>query len=148
MKINNPAFGEIEIDDGGVIQFPEGMLGLPQNKRYVIVKDPQMEPFLRLQCVDQPQISFLTIDPANAASDYKDYVVAQDPERVLLDRAEEIVLLVVCTVTPDRTDITCNLQAPVVINHKTMEGKQIVLIDSPYSISHSLIKNAQQQRGA
>ncbi|HUX08559.1 MAG TPA: flagellar assembly protein FliW [Acidobacteriota bacterium] len=145
MKINNPAIGEIEVDDGGVIEFPEGMLGLPQFKHYVIVSDPQMQPFLRLQCVDEPQISFLTIDPAFAISDYKDYVVAQDPWHVLFDREEEVVLLVVCTVSPDRSDITCNLQAPVVINHKTMKGNQIVLIDSPYAIRHSLVKNAEQQ---
>jgi flagellar assembly factor FliW len=148
MKINNTVIGDVEVDDGSVIEFPEGMLGLPQFKRYVIVRNRDTEPFLRLQCVDEPKISFLTIDPTYADADYKDYVVAQDPAHVLLDQEEEIVLLVVCTISADRTDVTCNLQAPAVINHKAMRGKQIILLDSPYSIRHSLVKNARAQRGA
>jgi flagellar assembly factor FliW len=148
MKINNTVVGDIEVDDGSVITFPEGMLGLPQYKHYVIVRNRETEPFLRLQCVDEPKISFLTIDPAFAEGGYKDYVMAQDPGHVLLDKEEEIVLLVVCTISPDRTDVTCNLQAPVVINHKSMKGKQIILLESNYSIRHSLIKNARAQRGA
>ena len=148
MKITNGIIGDIEVEEGSVIEFPEGMLGLPQFKRYIIVRDPNAEPFLRLQCVDEPSIGFLTIDPAFADTGYKDYVLAQDPDNQILDPAEEIVMLVVCIVSADGSDLTCNLQAPVIINHKTMKGRQIVLIESPYSIHHSLVKGKREKRGA
>ncbi len=145
MKIQNNRLGEIEFDENSVIEFPEGMLGLPEYKRYLMIQSPQMKPFLRLQCVEAPQIGFLTVDPAYADPDYKAYVVAQDPDHVFIDPEEEIVILVVCTLAPDSSDVTANLQAPVVINHKKMVGRQIVLIDSPFSLKHSLVSNARRR---
>ena len=148
MKISNGHIGEIEVDEGNVITFPEGMLGLPRYKRYVIVQGNGMAPFLRLQCIDEPSISFLTIDPAFADQGYRTYVEAQDRDNLFIESSEDTVLLVVCTVSKDGSDLTCNLQAPVIINHKAMTGKQVVLLDSPYSIRHSLVKGKQEKRGA
>ena len=148
MKISNGQIGEIEVDEGNVITFPEGMLGLPRYKRYVIVQGNGMAPFLRLQCIDEPSISFLTIDPAFADQGYRTYVEAQDRDNLFIESSEDTVLLVVCTVSKDSSDLTCNLQAPVIINHKAMTGRQVVLLDSPYSIRHSLVKGKREKRGA
>lgn len=145
MKITNPALGEIEFDESDVIHFPEGMLGLPSYKYYILITNPSTRPFFRLQCVDESRISFLAVDPAMVDPGYADYVFAQDPEHRLLDAKEDTVLLVVCTVSSDGSDVTANLQAPVVINHRKMEGSQIILLDSPYKLKHSLIKNTQRR---
>lgn len=145
MKIENGNIGELEFEESNVLSFSEGMLGLPEYKRYILIQDDNMQPFLRLQCVDAPQISFLMIDPAYADPGYKAYVTGSDPNHVFIDQSEEIVLLVVCTVHSGNADVTANMQAPVIINHKTMNGRQIILLDSPYSLRHSLVKNAHKR---
>ena len=48
------------------------------------------------------------------------------------------VVLVVCKIAKEGKDITANLVAPVVINHTDMQGVQLVLLDSPYDVRHSL----------
>ena len=145
MKIQNSAVGKVEFGEGDIITFSEGMLGLPNYKQYVAIESASMKPFLRLQCIDEPSIGFLTIDPAYIEAGYKDYVVAQDPEHVLIDETEEIMLLVVCTVDEQGADVTANLQAPVAINHRTMTGRQIILLESPYRLRHSLTAGARRR---
>lgn len=139
--------GELNLEKANVLEFPEGMLGLPQYKHYVLIRNEQTNPFLRLQCVDNTQISFLVIDPVFADSGYKSYVLASDPDHIFIDAGEDVVMFVVCTVKKDGSDVTANMQAPVIINHKTMIGRQIILLDSPYSLRHSLLKGAGKQRG-
>lgn len=145
MESQNNSLDMKEFDENSVIEFPEGMLGLPEFKHYVIVESPSIKPFLRLQCVGAPHIGFLTIDPAFVDPGYKQFIVDHDPEHLYIDAEEDIVILVVCTVSRDGTDVTANLTAPVIINHKNMIGRQIILLESHYDIKHSLIDNARRQ---
>ncbi len=145
MKIQNSIVGEVEFGEGDIVTFSEGMLGLPDYKHYVAIESANLKPFLRLQCIDEPSIGFLTIDPAYIEAGYKDYVVAQDPGHVLIDEPEEIMLLVVCTVDEQGTNVTANLQAPVAINHRTMTGRQIILLESPYRLRQSLTAGARRR---
>jgi flagellar assembly factor FliW len=145
VKIANPVIGEVEFKDSDVIQFPEGMLGLPDFKRYILVSNPNIKPFMRLQCVDEGRISFLAVDPAIVDPAYFNYVASQDSGRELIKSPEETVLLVVCNLQPKSNDITANLQAPVVLNYRNMAGVQIVLLDSPYGVRHSLVGKARRE---
>jgi flagellar assembly factor FliW len=138
MKIRNPAIGEIEFEENAIITFCEGMLGLPAYKHFLLLKSENIAPFLRLQCVDEPTISFLLIDPAFLDPGYRNYVAKADSEQLYLQGSEECVLLVVCKVSRGGEDITANMVAPVAINHQKMTGSQFILLDSPYNVRHSL----------
>lgn len=140
MKISNPAVGEIEFEESSVIVFKEGMLGLPNFKRYLLLESDNIRPFFRLQSVDEPSISFLLIDPSFADESLKNYVAERDPEQTYLERIDECDLLVVCNVSDDGSDVTANLVAPVIINNDKRVGYQLVLLDSPYDVRHSLIQ--------
>jgi flagellar assembly factor FliW len=148
IKIFNPAIGEIELDESTILTFQEGMLGLPEYKKYVLIDSPQIKPFLRLQCVEEPQISFLAIDPANIDPGYREYMISRDPNHYFIDNPDDVVLLVVCKVSEDGSDITGNLQAPVIINHRKMAGCQVVLLDGPYHVRHSLVQAVKRKEAS
>ena len=139
MKISNPAIGDIEFDEGQIISFPEGMLGMPAYKHYLLLQSDNIAPFLRLQCIDKPDLSFLLIDPAFIEPQYRTYVEKADVNKMYIQPGDDnSVVLVVCKIAKEGKDITANLVAPVVINHTDMQGVQLVLLDSPYDVRHSL----------
>lgn len=137
MKISNPAIGDIEFDESQIINFPEGMLGMPTYKHYLLLQSEEIAPFLRLQSVDKPSLSFLLIDPTFIDPAFRAYVEKADQNRQYIQNDDSAVL-VVCKIAKEGSDITANLVAPVVINHTDMMGAQVVLLDSPYDVRHSL----------
>jgi flagellar assembly factor FliW len=144
-KINSPTVGEIEFEDSSVIRFPEGMLGLPAYKRFLLLESPDLRPLLRLQCVDEPTISFLVIDPTVVDPGFREYVESVDKGNNVLTEGDGSVLLAVCRIAKDGQDVTANLVAPVVINQKSREGQQFVLLDSPYDVRHSLAQMSERK---
>jgi flagellar assembly factor FliW len=139
MKISNPAIGDIEFEESQIIHFQEGMLGMPTYKHYLLLQSDEIAPFLRLQSVDKPSLSFLLIDPAFIDTGYRAFVEKADVKRMFIQPGDEgSVVLVVCKIAKEGKDITANLVAPVVINHTDMQGAQLVLLDSPYDVRHSL----------
>lgn len=137
-KISNPVIGEIEYEENSVITFTEGMLGLPSFKKFLLLESENIKPFYRLQCVDEPGIGFLLIDPVFVDMEYHEFVKSMDKDSTYIDENGEYVILVVCKAATDGEDITANLVAPVVINYNSNLGYQLVLIDSPYDVRHSL----------
>lgn len=145
IKISSPLTGEIVFGEDAIIRFPEGMLGLPLFKRYLLLDAPEIRPFLRLQCIDEPSISFLLIDPLLFDPGFRDYVAERDPDEIYLENSAECMLYAVCKVATDGSDATANLVAPVIINNGKKVGYQLVLLDSPYDVRHSLLEASERK---
>src|SRR3954469_13918362 len=54
-----------------IITFEEGLIGFPELKRLVLVRQTSIEPFLWLAAIDDPEIVFLVTDPRQIFPDYK-----------------------------------------------------------------------------
>ena len=64
MKIDTRNFGKIEIEEEKVISFPDGIPGFQDEKRFVIINNPDKEnPFQWLQSVNNPNLAFVIINP-------------------------------------------------------------------------------------
>jgi len=148
-KIVNPTIGEIEYNDDQIVTFEEGMLGLPSLKSYLLLESPNIAPFLRLQCIDEPTISFLLIDPGHIDPGYHDYVNQRSGigDYYRADD-EQSALFSVVKISDDGEEITANLVAPVVIDLRKQAGFQLVLLDSPYSVRHSLVADQEERKEA
>lgn len=145
--ITNPAIGSIHYDEESILSFREGMLGLPNFKRYLLLEAPDLQPFLRLQCVDEPSISFLLIDPTFVDADYRK-TIASTIQRECDADDEKTGVMSVVNVSDDGSDISANLAAPVIINQAEMTGVQTILMDSPYSVKHNLMPEEPQRKEA
>ncbi|OQW35784.1 MAG: hypothetical protein A4E19_16170 [Nitrospira sp. SG-bin1] len=128
MKCASTRFGSFEVHDESILTFPSGLLGFPEQQRYVILDHDTEAPFKWLQSVEEPALAFVILDPALF---YPDYHVDVPPDALAEIRAgerEDLALVVILTIpSDDPSRITANLRGPLVISHKTKLGKQLVL---------------------
>lgn len=138
LKVPTTRFGEIEVAASTVITFPQGLVGLPQLRRFVLIEG--RGPFQWMQCVDNPDATFVVIDSDEVVTDY---AINPSPEdlRVVTEGDEPAPLCALLIVTipreaPER--LTANLMAPLIVNTERRVGVQAVLPDR-YPVRYPLV---------
>ena len=108
--------------------FPSGLLGFPEQQRYVILDHDTEAPFKWLQSVEEPALAFVILDPTMFQPGYHVDVPADALAEVRAGEKEDLALVAILTIPSDDPGrITANLRGPLVISHKTKLGKQLVL---------------------
>jgi flagellar assembly factor FliW len=139
MKIQTRRFGEIEIDTETIISFPNGILGFPTERRYVLL-DPKRDSALKwMQSVDNPELAFVVTDPLLFKPDYEVNVFQADLEDIEVEDATDVAQLVIVTVPRDPGKMTANMKGPLLVNLKNRKAKQIVLDDPNYDLKFRLL---------
>lgn len=144
MKFRTTRFGEIEYPEEVVITFPEGVLGYPQDKPYILLEhDTEGSPFKWLQSLSNPDLAFIVIDPAIVDPAYQ-YMIDVDTARLIgTDRPEDCAVIAIVNVPRNQPHLmTANLKAPLVVNAETRRGRQVVLSTQTYAISMRIFANA------
>jgi len=119
------------LDENTVISFPEGIPAFEDSKRFVLVMNENIMPFVYLRSLDVENLGFICVDPFLV---YPDYAVKVPPKSLaLLDlqRPEDALPLSFVTISPDPKETTANLMAPVLINIRNLRGGQVILEDYP-----------------
>ncbi|MBI2898722.1 MAG: flagellar assembly protein FliW [Planctomycetes bacterium] len=137
MKISTTRFGEIEVAEGQVYAFPEGILGFADLKRYAVFA-PKAGPFQWLQSAEMPSLAFVVTDPSMFFPDYRVQVRPEDLAAIRLSDTAQGVVLVILTVPRDPKEITANLVGPLVFNAAEKLARQMVLADPKYATKHRL----------
>ena len=88
-KIVHPLIGPLEYEEESVITFQEGIIGLEENKRWLLLQNPKHQPFQWLQSIDNPEITLMVIDPWIVRADYSLSISQEDQGRINLDHLQE-----------------------------------------------------------
>lgn len=129
-------FGAVEYDQAAVLRFPAGLPAFEQERRFVLLENPVIEPLLLLQSLDTPALSLpalpvLELDPtyelAVAAEDLEDLGLAGERQPVI---GREVAAYVIVS-----AGATVNLLAPVLVNLATGEGRQVIQAGSGYPVA-------------
>jgi flagellar assembly factor FliW len=146
MELNTKHFGFIEIDEKNIIDFPEGIPGFENVKKFVLLSNED-SPFQWLQGVDNPHLAFVVIDPRLCKEDY--VVDVEDAEVEILDIRDSSKVLVysIVVVPEDISKMTANLKAPVLINTENNKGKQVILNNEDYPIKYYILQQLQKTGG-
>lgn len=136
MLIETTRFGGVEIDEGRIITFPEGILGFPSAKRYAMLQAAPEAAFFWLQSIDEPGLAFVICDPAEFVPDYRVPMRAEEAKALEIEDAADSQVMVIVNKNEGR--LTANLQGPLVIGVKSMRARQLVLSDKKYSTRHRL----------
>jgi flagellar assembly factor FliW len=124
MMIATTRFGPVEADSADVIHFPEGLLGLPACRDWVLLADLQNDSLAWMQSTERPEIALCVVSPRRFVGSYQMRVARRELEPLRLDVATSAEVLVVVSRT--ERSITLNLKAPLVINLKERLGRQVV----------------------
>ncbi len=128
MKCTSTRFGSFEVSEDSIVRFPSGLLGFPEQQRYVILDHDTEAPFKWLQSVDEPGLAFVLMDPATFHPDYHIEVPVDALAEIKEGQRDDLALVVILTIPSDDPGrITANLRGPLLISNTTKLGKQLVL---------------------
>lgn len=137
IKFDSTRFGELSVAEGRVITFPNGILGFPEAKRFIILDYEGDVPFKWLQSVDDPALAFLVTVPNLIKPDYSFCIKEAEISDIGECAEEDVAILAILTIPEGNPKVmTVNLRGPLVINAATMKGKQVILQDESYQIKH------------
>ncbi|MFW6028857.1 MAG: flagellar assembly protein FliW, partial [Halanaerobiales bacterium] len=71
MEIMTRDFGEIEINEDDIIEFPEAIPGFPAEDQFVLFPLGEDSPFIVMQSVNSAELAFITIEPGNYLDGYE-----------------------------------------------------------------------------
>jgi len=143
MKINTTRFGEIEINDSGIIDFLFGLPGFQNLKRFFLLD--YRHPIKWLHSVDDPDIAFIVTEPFNIFPDYTFVLDDETAEFLAVKDPKDIAVFVILIVSEDA--LNANLKAPIIVNTSNLKAIQIMLEDDRYSFRTplpSLLKETQK----
>ncbi|GAB4172463.1 MAG: flagellar assembly protein FliW [Calditrichia bacterium] len=129
MKVNTLQFGEIEVDEDKILNFPNGIIGFEDCRKFVLITNDDLEPFQWLSCIDKGKedIGFPLLMPFILLPDYFDELPKVVKEDIQKDQNSDLNILNVVTIKPDDGKMTINLRAPIIIDAGKKEGKQLIL---------------------
>lgn len=138
-------FGEVTYKNTDVITFIRPIIGFNELSRYFVISRQESEPFKWLQCVDDPSICFVILDPKLIYADYVVDISVHDIRQLggsALNSDYQVYGIV--SVPKGHPELmSINLQGPVVINVKNLKAIQMVLNNPDYDIRYSLFKSKQ-----
>jgi flagellar assembly factor FliW len=152
MKIKTKFFGEIEIADGQIILFSDGIYAFENFNRFVLLHDIDYEEenetvFRFLQCAGDEHPCFTVMDPDYIERGYNPKLPENAVKKLGIsgesNDSEEPVYLVIAAINENLEESTANMQGPIVINTKKMLGAQVILETSEpenagYKIKHKI----------
>lgn len=136
VTIASQRFGAFEVPVESIFELDPGLVGFPNERRFVVLDSRPGSPFKWMLCVDEPDLAFAVVDPVHFVPGYRaplDKAVA-----ALGCAAEDVALFVLVTIPARPTEIYANLLAPVVVDLGRRRGRQLVLEDPTLDPAHRI----------
>jgi flagellar assembly factor FliW len=125
--------GLININPMQSIHFPSGIIGLPKEKNFCLVSCAlekfRNRNFLVLQSIDNYKIKFMVLPISlDEVHDYKKSELINTYESLGINADDARILLIIAKKFAMRSTIlVANINAPILIDYKTMNGLQVEL---------------------
>lgn len=136
VAIASQRFGEFAVPVDSIFELDPGLIGFPNERRFVVLDSRPGSPFKWMLCIDEPDLAFAVVDPVPFVPGYRpplDKAVA-----ALGCAAEDVALFVLVTIPARPTEIYANLLAPVVVDLVRRKGRQLVLEDPTLDPAHRI----------
>ena len=140
-------FGRIAYEERDTIEFPGGLPGFEDRRRFLAIRQERAHPLVFLQSLEDPGLCFITAPVRAVDPKYRLKLSEEDRDAIGLSAVrrprigKDVWALGVIAVR--ETGPTVNLLAPLVINLRTLRAVQAVMRDSAYSHRHALPEPAE-----
>ena len=135
VAVRSDRFGNYEVSAERVLRFPEGLVGFPEARQFVLLEPSRAgSPFHYLLCIDLPELGFVVCDAANLCPGY-----LADVPRLPEVAAEDLAVLALVTVPADARQMTANLMAPLLVDCRSGRGRQVVLDTGRHPLRYPLL---------
>lgn len=138
ISVRSDLLGELRVRPTDVLDFPSGMLGFPECRRFALLRGGR-EGLFWLQSMEYSTLVFLLVDPFAIEENYSFDVQPAQIAELGAGESSDIGLLAVVTLPASQGGLpTVNLQGPLVINFKTRSAKQVVSGDDQHAVRKPL----------
>jgi flagellar assembly factor FliW len=149
IKVNTKPFGEIEINELQIIDFPEGILGFDFIKKFIIMDaEDEGSPFKWMQAFDEKDLAFVIIRPLDFMEEYELVIAQNDLDTVKSDNIDELLVFAIVTIPENPRKMTANLQGPIIINPEKRIGKQAISLSDRYTVRHNILDEMKKHNKA
>jgi flagellar assembly factor FliW len=138
MRVTTKAYGEIEIDERQLVNFPSGILGFEKFTRWALL-DARQKPFYYLQSLELPELAFALIDPFIFRTDYALDIADEVLTEIGVVNPDDAIVFAIVTAPSDGGPITANLMGPLIVSRNRRIGMQAVLADSRWHVKHDIM---------
>ena len=144
-KILTAYFGELEFLESAVFRFPRGLPGFEGERAFLFVNQPQNNPLMFLQSIQDPKLCFVLLPILVADPAYRLQLEIEDMLTLHLSPqrqpriGEEVLCAAILRASESAAESpTANLLAPIVVNIKEQIGVQAIQVESQYSHRHPI----------
>jgi flagellar assembly factor FliW len=136
-------FGSISYSHEAAIEFPRGLPGFDDRRRFLALQFEDTAPLVFLQSLERADLCFITMPVLAVDPQYRLQVSTEDLTEVDLSPlrqpriGEDVLCLAVLSIS--ESGPTANLLAPVVVNLRNLKAVQAVAPESGYPHRHALV---------
>ncbi len=149
MTIETKLFGKIEVDEEKLITFPQGIIGFPDLKDFMLIHDGEGKGSIRwMQSVQEPAFAMPVVDPLAILPEYNPDIEDELFKPLGGITQENMLVLVTITVPKEIEKMTVNLKGPIIINSETLKAAQLIIDDDKYQVKfpiYEILKAAKEK---
>jgi len=127
MNISTTRFGSLAIQDVDVLTFVDGLIGMEDCRRWVLLADAQNPALGWLQSIDRAEVALGVVSPRRFVPDYQVRVARREIQPLGLQSPNDAQVLAI--VSHSNGALALNLKAPLVFHIAERLGRQIVARD-------------------
>ena len=142
-------FGEVELADDKILEFPNGIIGFEECTKFAIMydeDDDREKTISWLQSLDEPTLALPVIEPMAIVPDYAPMIEDELLKPLNNPADEDLLFLLVMTVPSDMTKVTANMKAPVIINIAERKGVQLIVENADYPVKFNVYESVQRMK--
>lgn len=139
MEINAKYFGQVSYDKNEAIHIINGLIGFEAYTEYLPIPfHEDNDSLISLQSLEDETLSFILMNPFGILADYSPSLSDEELKELDAEASEDLSYYVVCVMRDSVAESTVNLKAPLVVNARTRQARQIILEQSEYTFRHVL----------
>ncbi|MCM1497403.1 MAG: flagellar assembly protein FliW [Clostridium sp.] len=142
-------FGEVELDDDKILEFPHGIIGFEELRKFAIIYDEKNEGATTiswLQSLEEQSLALPVIDPLAVTTDYTPMIEDELLAPLGNPADEDLLFLLALTVPSDMTKVTANMKAPIIVNTTTKKGVQLIVENEDYPVRFNVYESVQRMK--
>jgi flagellar assembly factor FliW len=123
LTLQSTRFGEVEIPEESVIEFPYGLIGLGGN-RYTLLARSDDAAFVWLHSLDDPALALPLTNPWRFFEAYELEIADEEAGRLGIESDDDTVVYVTVRAAETLEDFSANLRAPILVSNGL--GHQVI----------------------
>jgi flagellar assembly factor FliW len=123
VTLNSTRFGDMEIPEEAVIEFPNGLVGLG-GRRYTLLARDEDAAFVWLHSLDDPALALPLTDPWQFFDSFEVEISDEDASRLGITGTDDTSVYVTVRAAESLEDFSANLRAPILVSNGL--GHQII----------------------